>query len=66
MSTSLEQAQLASQFADLLEKERQAERACAELAAKTGDPQLKQQIEQLRLEKLRHIELTGRLIEIVG
>ncbi len=61
----LEQAILRDQFQELLDKERQAERRYAELAEQTDDPQLREQILQLRRDKQRHAELTERLLEIL-
>jgi rubrerythrin len=60
-----EQTALAEQFEDLLAKERAAAGRYAELAAECRDPAQRQQFETLRREKLRHVELTRRLIEIV-
>ena len=56
---------LREQFQELLRKEREAERVYAELAAKVEDVSLREQVEQLRRDKLRHIRLTERLLEIV-
>lgn len=61
----LEQAILRDQFQELLDKERQAERRYAELADQTDDPQLREQILQLRRDKQRHAELAERLLEIL-
>jgi len=61
----IEQAQITDQFQALLEMLQQAERLYADLAAAAGDPQLKAQLEQLRRDKERHVQLTERLLEIV-
>lgn len=61
----LEEEEIAQQFQALLEMERQAEQTYAELLAKVEDPAIRQQIEQLHRDKLRHIQLTQRLLEIV-
>jgi rubrerythrin len=61
----LEQEQIAEQFQALLEMEKKAEALYADLAAK-ADPALRGRIEQLRRDKLRHIRLTERLLEIVS
>jgi len=62
----LEQAVLREQVQTLLEKERQAERAYADMASKVGEASLKAQIEQLRRDKQRHIQLAERLLEILA
>ncbi|MFB3893341.1 MAG: hypothetical protein ACE15C_15110 [Phycisphaerae bacterium] len=61
----LEQEQIAEQFQALLEMEKKAEALYAELAAR-ADPALRARIEELRRDKLRHIRLTERLLEIVS
>jgi len=61
----LEQAMLRDQFQALLTQEKQALAAYADLAAKVTDPSILEQVEQLRRDKQRHIELTERLLEIV-
>jgi rubrerythrin len=61
----LEQALLREQVAALLEKERQAERVYADLAAKQSDPRLRKQLEELHRDKHRHIALAERLLEIL-
>jgi len=60
-----EQAILTEQFQAILAKEQEAARLCADLEAKSGDPAFRKQIQQLRREKQRQIELTRRLLEIV-
>ena len=61
----LEQQRLREQFQALLCQERQALTAYSELAATVDDPALRDQVEQLWRDKLRHVELTERLLEIV-
>jgi rubrerythrin len=61
----LEEARLRERFHSLLAKERQAADAYAELAAQTVDDELRKQIEQLHRDKLKHIRLAERLLEIV-
>ncbi len=56
---------LREQFLALLEKERQAERMYADLAARTSDEKLRKQIAELHRDKRRHIALAERLLEIV-
>ena len=56
---------LREQFLTLLEMERQAEHAYADLAGRMADPSLRQQIELLHRDKQRHIALAERLLEIV-
>ncbi len=56
---------LAERFEALLEQERQAAQAYADLADQVSDPAAKEQFELIRREKLRHIELAERLLEIV-
>jgi len=62
----LEQALLREQFQMLLTQQQQALVACAELLRNVQDPAVREQVEQLHREKQRHIELTERLLEIVG
>lgn len=62
----LEQAVLREQFQMLLSQEQQALQAYADLVAKVDDPAVREQVEQLRREKQRHVELTERLLEIVA
>jgi len=61
----VEQAMLAEQFAELLAKEQEAAMACSELLEKVTDPDTRQQLQQIHREKVRHIELVRRLLEIV-
>lgn len=62
----LEQAVLREQFQMLLSQEQQALQAYADLVTKVDDPAIREQVEQLRREKQRHVELTERLLEIVA
>jgi len=62
----LEQTLLAQQFQSLLEKASQAEHFYADLTARTSDPVLRSQIEQIHKEKLRQVKLAERLLEIVA
>jgi len=60
-----EEAQLAEQFSDLLDRQQQAAAYYATVASKTDDPDVRRQVEQVCREKKRHIQLTQRLLEIV-
>jgi hypothetical protein len=61
----VEQAMLAEQFAELLAREQEAATACAELLAKVTDSNAHQQLQQIHREKVRHVQLVQRLLEIV-
>jgi hypothetical protein len=61
-----EEAVLAEQFEELLDREQEAVRLYAEWVSDAADPLLREEVEQLLREKKRHIELTERLLEIVG
>ena len=61
----LEQTILRERFEQLLLQERQAEKMYAELSTKVTDAAMREQIEQLRREKQRHVALTERLLELV-
>ena len=61
----LEQSLLRDEFQTLLDQQRNAARLYADLAAKSGDPRIRQQAQELQRDKLRHIRLTERLLEIV-
>ena len=61
----VEHAMLAEKFRGLLEKERQAEKMYADLAGQIADPGARRQVEQIHREKVRHVELVERLVEIV-
>ena len=61
----LEQALLSDRFQELLARQQQAARAYADLAESLKDPGLCEQFRQIGREKLRHIHLTERLLEIV-
>ena len=61
----VEQAMLAEQFAALLAKEREAEKACAELLESIGDLNARRELQQIHREKVRHVQLVERLLEIV-
>lgn len=61
----LDQALLREQFQQLLWKERQAEKAYAEMAEQIADGEIRQRLEQLCMEKQRHIQLVERLLEIL-
>jgi rubrerythrin len=61
----LEQERLREQFQALLDQEQQALAVYTELADKVRDPRLRDQVEELRRDKQRHVELTERLLEIV-
>ncbi len=62
----LQHQQLAEQFQDLLTQEQQAEGTYAAMAEQTADPQIKIQLESIRSDKQRHIDLIQRLLEIVA
>ena len=61
----LEEAMLRERFQALLEKQQEAVDACAALAGRVDDPQLRADLQQLHREKQRHLRLTERLLEIV-
>ena len=61
-----EEAVLAVQFEELLDREREAVRLYAEWVSEAADSSMREEVEQLLREKQRHIELTERLLEIVG
>jgi len=60
-----EETLLAEQFEKLLAQAEQAERMYAGIADETDDEGLKEQFQELRREKRRHIEMAERLLEIV-
>ncbi|MCE5277383.1 MAG: hypothetical protein ABFD92_12215 [Planctomycetaceae bacterium] len=62
----LQHQQLTEQFQDLLVQEQQAAGAYAAMAEQTADAQVKSQLESIRDDKHRHIELIQRLLEIVS
>jgi len=62
----LEQALLREQIQAFLATENQTLQAYSRLTADTGNPQLREQLEQLSKEKQRHIRLTEQLLEILG
>ena len=62
----LDEALLRDRFEDLLEQQRQVEGLYSSLAERVDDPAVRDHIDQLCREKRRHIELTERLLEIVG
>ena len=61
----LEQSLLRDQFQALLTREKQVLDAYADLAARSEDPALKEQLLALQRDKQRHIQLAQRLLEIV-
>ena len=61
----VEQAMLAEQFAELLAREQEAEKACAELLDNTSDLNARRQLQQIYREKVHHVQLVERLLEIV-
>ena len=61
-----EGAVLAEQFEELLDREQEAVRLYAAWVSEAADPTMREEVEQLLREKQRHIELTERLLEIVG
>lgn len=56
---------LAETFHALLEKEREAEKLYAGLAGQITDPSTRRHVEQIHREKLHHVKLVERLLEIV-
>jgi rubrerythrin len=61
----LDQAILRDQFEELLAGEKRAAEVYEQLLARADDPDLREQLGQLHREKLRHVQLTERLLEIV-
>jgi len=61
-----EQALLREQFRDLLNETRCAQQAYADLAAEADDPATREKLEYLHRQKQRHVQLTQRLLEILG
>lgn len=61
----LEQAQLRERFETLLAQEQQALLTYESLLAQAIDPELRAHVETLCRDKLRHVELAERLLEIV-
>ena len=61
----LEQALLREQIQALLATENQTQQAYTRLTAATGNPQLREQLEQFNKDKQRHIRLTEQLLEIL-
>ncbi len=61
----LEHAMLGEQFQSLLETELAAEKAYCELIGQIADPSIRQDVEQIHRDKLRHVQLAERLVEIV-
>jgi len=60
-----EQVLLREQLQELLCQEQQAVQFYADLAARLADPPLRRQAEQVHREKLRHLRLAERLLEIM-
>jgi len=60
-----EQVILAEQFQNLLAQAQRAEQMYADLANHLTDRAMRQEVEQLRRDKRRHILLTERLVELV-
>ncbi len=61
----VEGAMLAEKFRELLDQERKAEGVYAGLSAQVTDPTTREHIQQIHRDKLRHVQLVERLIEIV-
>ena len=61
-----DRATLNEQFESLLAKQHQILAGYEELASSSSNADLKQKIEELRRDQLRHILLTERLLEIVN
>jgi len=60
-----EQAMLRELIQEFMDETQQVERTYAGLAEQ-GDPQIRPQAMQLMREKQRHLELSERLLEIMG
>ena len=56
---------LTERFRQLLEQERQAEMLSAEMVGQVSDPAARQQLEEMHRDKLRHVQLVERLLEIL-
>jgi hypothetical protein len=56
---------LADQLRRLLCQERQAASLAGELAGQVGDDSSRRQLEEMHRDKLRHVQLVERLLEIV-
>lgn len=61
----LEQALLRDQFDQLLRAQREAVAGYEALARRLADEDLREEARQLQREKLRHVQLTERLLELV-
>lgn len=61
----LEQAMLREQIEDLLARQQEAEQMYARLAGYVSDADAREQIDQVRRQKRKHIVLTERLLEIL-
>lgn len=61
----LEHEQLAEQFHALLSQEQQVEETYARLLPQVTDPGALAQLQHIRRDKQRHIQLAQRLLEIV-
>ena len=61
----LEQALLGERFQELLDMQRRAMAGYSDLAAGSADPATREDLAHLQREKLRHVQLTERLLEIV-
>ncbi|MHC4561507.1 MAG: hypothetical protein ACYS8X_01905 [Planctomycetota bacterium] len=60
-----EQAILAEQFRRLLLKQQEAAQAYARLLKEVDDPELREKVDHICRDKLRHVRLSERLLEIV-
>ena len=60
-----EQAMLAEQFERLLLKQREVAQAYQELLKQVEDPGLRSQLDEICRQKIRDIQMSERLLEIV-
>lgn len=56
---------LREQFEKLLDQQRQAEQVYAKLSGYVSDAESRDQIDQVRRQKRKHIVLTERLLELL-
>jgi len=56
---------VAEQLNSLLDQERQAAKLAAELAGQVSDESSRRQLEEMHRDKLRHVQLVERLLEIL-
>ena len=61
-----EQAMLRDLIQEIMDRTENAERTYADLAQQVTDPHMQAQVQLLIRDKQRHLQLTERLLEIVG